>query len=115
MCATANYSCKLERIQWKKHPTTGESVLWAHFERLGDYSLAQVLNLHTQPGAERMTFGGAYRPLGHDSRDVTFYNDGTAAYLISSTDVNSDMNIFSLTSDWNEVSELLTTVNRRPI
>lgn len=111
MCAGASYRCKLERIQWKQHPTTKQWILWAHLERYGDYSLAQVVNLHSDPGAEKMTFGGAFRPLGHDSRDVTFYNDGNSAYLISSTDNNSDMNIFSLSSDWTKVSTLLTTVN----
>lgn len=81
LCAPANYSCKLERENWKKHPDTGEFVLWAHYERSGDYGLGWVATAHGKPG-ENLTFGGAYRPLGRDSRDMTFFADGSDAWYV---------------------------------
>ncbi|EEU34436.1 uncharacterized protein NECHADRAFT_87046 [Fusarium vanettenii 77-13-4] len=112
MCASANYSCKLERIQWTQHPSTGQYVMWGHFERAKDYGLGYVCNLYTDPGAPSLTFNGAYRPLGHDSRDMTLFSDGDAAYLISATNVNADMVIFNLTSNWTAVASELTTVSK---
>ena len=87
--------------------------MWAHFERAADYSLGWVCNVYTNPGAASLTFGGAYRPLDHDSRDLAFYNDGTSAYLISSTNTNSDMNIYSLSTNWTAVDKLVVTVNAK--
>ncbi|VUC34749.1 unnamed protein product [Clonostachys rosea] len=112
MCASANYSCKLEGIQWKTHPSSGLIIMWAHFERYGDYGLAEVANLYTYPGDESLTWNGAYRPLNYQSRDLSFYNDGSAGYLISTTNGNADMNIFELASNWTEITSLLTTVNK---
>ena len=42
LCASTNNACKLEAIQFLQNPTTGEIVMWAHFERLADYALGQV-------------------------------------------------------------------------
>lgn len=28
LCAPANYSCKLERVQFRQHPSSGEFVMW---------------------------------------------------------------------------------------
>lgn len=94
------------------HPSSGLMIMWAHFERVGDYSFAQVANLYTFPGDEQLTWNGAYRPLGYQSRDLSFYNDGSEAYLISASNGNADMNIFKLTSNWTEIDTLLTTVNK---
>lgn len=84
LCAPANYSCKLERENWKKHPQTGEFVLWAHYEKSQDYALGWVATAHAKPG-EELTFGGAFRPLGSDSRDMTFFADGSDAWYVMIT------------------------------
>ncbi|THY31056.1 hypothetical protein D6D00_02438 [Aureobasidium pullulans] len=110
LCASANYSCKLERQQFLKHPD-GHFIMWAHFERSQDYALGQVAVAHASPGGE-LIFDGAFQPLGHDSRDMTFFADGEDAWLISSTNTNTDMNIYSLTKNWTAVDELLVQVNK---
>jgi hypothetical protein len=54
-----------------------------------------------------------YRPLGHDSRDLTFFADddsATTAYIISTTNTNADMNIYQLTANWTAVQALTATI-----
>jgi hypothetical protein len=112
LCAVANYSCKLERVKFRKNPTTGEFVMWAHFEKSQDYALGYVAVAHTKPGAASMTFEGAYRPGGADSRDMAFFADGNDAYLVTSTDTNTNMNIYALTANWTAVDSFLVQVNK---
>ena len=42
LCASVDNKCKLERIQFLPNPSTGDFVMWAHFERSADYGLGQV-------------------------------------------------------------------------
>lgn len=81
-----NKTCKLERTAFALNPTTGNVVMWAHFENAQDYSLGQVASAHAKPGSN-FTFDGHEQPLGHDSRDLGFFADtDNSAYLISATD-----------------------------
>lgn len=111
VCASVGYSCHLERITYSLHPSTQQIIMWAHLEDTANYDLAQVAVAYAIPG-QAFAFGGTYRPLGHDSRDLTFYVDGSAGYLISATNTNTDMNIYSLTSNWTAVADLVVTVNK---
>ncbi|MBW0486658.1 hypothetical protein O181_026373 [Austropuccinia psidii MF-1] len=102
--------CKLEAVTFLQHPQTSEVVMWGHWENNRDYSLGRVAVAFGQPGG-KWTFGGSFRPLGHDSRDMSvFVDDDGASYLTSSTRTNSDMNIYALSGDWHNVSSLVTTV-----
>lgn len=84
--------------------------MWGHFENTANYGLAQVAVAYADPGKE-FTFGGTYRPLGYDSRDLTFFADDDAnAYLVSSFDTNTNMNIYSLTSNWTYVTGVVAEV-----
>ncbi|KAI5359079.1 Putative coagulation factor 5/8 domain, Galactose-binding-like domain superfamily [Septoria linicola] len=112
LCAPANYSCKLERISFQKNAGTGQFVMWAHYERSQDYNLGWVAVAHTEPGAETLTFDGAYRPNDQDSRDMAFFVDGNDAYLVTSTNTNTDNNIYRLTSNWTSVDSFLVQVNK---
>ncbi|KAI9362565.1 glycosyl hydrolase [Zopfochytrium polystomum] len=113
LCAPANYSCKLERIRFRVNPTTGNIVMWAHFERAQDYALGWVAAAHKAPGDAQLTFDGAYAPLGHDSRDLDFFaDDDGAAYVLSATNTNTDMNVYKLSADWTKVDALLATINK---
>lgn len=113
ICASINTTCHLERISFIQHPTTNVVVMWAHLENTVDYSLAQVACAYGTPG-QSFTFVGSYRPLGHDSRDLTFWVDdedsGYTGYLISATNVNSNMNIYQLTSNWTAIEKLANEV-----
>lgn len=86
--------------------------MYAHYERSQDYGLGWIAVAHKDPSANTLTFDGAYRPLGHDSRDMAFFNDGNSAWLVSSTDTNTNMNIYSLSSNWTVVDSLLVQVNK---
>lgn len=97
VCASANCSCKMDRIAFHRNPTTGQFVLWARFERSADYGLGDAV-AHGKPG-QNLTFDGAFRPLGDDSRDMAFFVDGNAGYLVTSTDVDTNNNIYSMTSN----------------
>ncbi|KAH9466244.1 hypothetical protein MJO28_001135 [Puccinia striiformis f. sp. tritici] len=107
---TADGFCKLEAVTFVQNPQSSEVLMWAHWENKQDYGQARVAVAFGQPGGE-WKFGGSFRPLGYDSRDLTFFqdNDGSG-YLISSTAMNTNMNIYKLTADWRNVSSLVSTV-----
>ncbi|KAK4503659.1 hypothetical protein PRZ48_004574 [Zasmidium cellare] len=110
LCRPSNYDCKLESVSFQPHPSLDQFVMWAHYERSGDYGLGYVAAAHGTPG-QNLQFDGAYRPLGDDSRDMTFFVDGENAYLVTSTDTNTNNNIYSLTANWTAVDQRLAQVN----
>ncbi|KAK9382786.1 glycosyl hydrolase [Kockiozyma suomiensis] len=103
--------CKIERQSFKLNPTTGKIVFWGHFENRADYTLGELCVAEAEAG-EEFDFLGAFRPLGYDSRDYTLYGDADTGegYIISATGTNTNMNIYSLTSNWTAIDSLLTTV-----
>lgn len=113
VCAPINTTCHLERTTFLQHPITNDVVMWAHLENTANYDLAQVACAYGLPGAD-LTFCGTYRPLGHDSRDLTFWADDSqgdnTGYLISATDTNTNINIYQLTSNWTSIASLANTV-----
>ncbi|KAF2769190.1 hypothetical protein EJ03DRAFT_99608 [Teratosphaeria nubilosa] len=113
VCASIKEPCHLERTTFVRHPTTGEVVMWAHLENLRGYGLGQAASAHGTPGKGPWTFVGTSRPLGHDSRDCAFFADDDAqnsAYFFSSTNVNTDMNIYKLSQDWTKIESLVATI-----
>ncbi|KAI9599888.1 hypothetical protein KEM48_000480 [Puccinia striiformis f. sp. tritici PST-130] len=65
---------------------------------------------NSEPGGE-WEFGGSFRPLENQSRDLTFFHDNDGSgYLISSTAMNTNLNIYKLTPDWHNVTSLVSTV-----
>ncbi|MBW0472602.1 hypothetical protein O181_012317 [Austropuccinia psidii MF-1] len=111
ICADSNDGmCKLEAVSFLQHPKTSEVIMWAHWEEKKGYGKAHVAVAFGQPGSS-WTFGGSFRPLGHDSRDMSVFVDvDGAGYLISSTSMNSDMNIYALSPDFHKVRRLVATV-----
>lgn len=102
--------CKLEAVSFQQNPQSLEVVMWAHWENKQDYSQARVAVAFGKPGGDWVS-GGSFRPLGYDSRDLSFFiDDEGSGYLISSTSMNTDMNIYQLSSDWHDVASLVTTV-----
>lgn len=109
ICASVNYSCLLQRITFVKNPATGDFVMWAHLENTQNYDLAQVAVAYGKPG-KNFTFAGTFRPLGYQSRDESIFVDGDDCYLISATDENTNMNIYSMTSNWTAIANLTKEV-----
>ncbi|KNE96571.1 hypothetical protein PSTG_10129 [Puccinia striiformis f. sp. tritici PST-78] len=103
--------CKLESASFVQNPKNSEVVMWAHWEKGGpDYGQARVAVAFGQPGGE-WEFGGSFRPLENQSRDLTFFHDNDGSgYLISSTAMNTNLNIYKLTPDWHNVTSLVSTV-----
>ncbi|EFP77332.1 uncharacterized protein PGTG_03288 [Puccinia graminis f. sp. tritici CRL 75-36-700-3] len=108
--ASTDGFCKLEAVTFVQNPKNSEVLMWAHWENKQDYGQARVAVAFGQPGGQ-WKFGDSFRPLGHDSRDLTFFQDDDGSgYLISSTNMNTDMNIYKLTADWHNVTSLVCTV-----
>lgn len=101
----------IERPKVLYNPATGKYVLWMHWENGVDYGQARVAVATSDTVDGDYTYLGSFRPLGNDSRDMTVYrdDDGTA-YLISSTRVNADLNIYRLTADYTGVAALVRTL-----
>lgn len=98
----------IERPKVIYNASTGRYVMWMHKENGSNYSEARaaVASSATVDGA--YTYHGSFRPLGqHMSRDITLYNDGGAAYMISAADENYDLHIYRLTADYLNVASLV--------
>lgn len=111
VCAsTDDGNCKLESINWAQNPKDGRVFMWAHFERAQDYRLGQVAVAYGTPG-KNLTFGGAFRPGGDDSRDMTFFadDDGTA-YIVCAINTNTNLGLYALTDDWTNVTSKAATL-----
>lgn len=111
VCAsTEDGNCKLESINWAQNPKDGRVFMWAHFERATDYGLGQVAVAYGTPG-ENLTFGGAFRPGGDDSRDMTFFaDDDGAAYIVCAINTNTNLGLYALTADWTNVTSKVATL-----
>jgi hypothetical protein len=98
----------IERPKVIYNASTGRYVMWMHKENGSNYSEARaaVASSATVDGA--YTYHGSFRPLGqHMSRDITLYNDGGTAYMISAADENYDLHIYRLTADHLNVASLV--------
>lgn len=111
VCASVdNGFCKLESIAINQHPTTNQVVIWAHFENAADYTLGEVAVLYGDPG-ENLTFGGAFRPAGDDSRDLGFFaDDDGSGYLVTAINTNTDLGLYSLNAAWTNVTAKAATL-----
>jgi hypothetical protein len=104
--ATAN----IERPKVLYNASTATYVMWMHKENGVDYGEARVAVATAASVEGPYTYRGSFRPLGYDSRDMTVFNDGGTAYLISATRVNADLNIYRLSSDFLGVDALVHTL-----
>lgn len=102
--------CRLEGVTIVQNPATSNFVLWAHLENSMNYTTAQVAVAEAVPGRP-FHFIGTYRPLGYQSRDLTIFGDTDGSgYLISTTNGNSDMNMYKLNQNWTRIDSLLSTI-----
>jgi hypothetical protein len=101
----------IERPKILYNAATRKYVLWAHWENGKDYGEARVAVATSDTVDGNYTYLGSFRPLDYDSRDMTVYqdSDGTG-YLISSSNVNYDLNVYKLSSDYTKVDSLLTVI-----
>ncbi len=110
--ATELNGANIERPKVIYNEATRKYVLWAHWENGRDYGEARVAVATSDTVDGNYTYQGSFRPLGYDSRDMTVFkdSDGTA-YLISSADVNYDLNIYKLSADYTKIDSLVTVLD----
>ena len=90
----------IERPKVIYNASTGRYVMWMHKENGSDYGEARAAVASSATVDGTYTYHGSFRPLGNMSRDITLYNDGGTAYMISAADENRDLLIYRLTSDY---------------
>ncbi|TKY86637.1 hypothetical protein EX895_004276 [Sporisorium graminicola] len=106
-----------ERPKLIKNPSTGEYVLWFHADS-SNYSLAKVgvCYANSVTGPYTCPENGVFSPLGMESRDMNVYVDtynNNAGYLLFATNGNADTAIARMTSDYKNVTTLISTINSR--
>ena len=96
----------VERAKILHNETTGQFVMWMHYEGHKAYSMAHVAYATSPSITEEFTFHGHFRPLKEeiDSRDLNVYKDDDGkAYLICSTVNNSQVRLFLLDDTYTKI------------
>lgn len=106
-----------ERPKLIFNPKAEEWVLWFHADSI-DYSLAKV-GVCTAPnvtGPYTCGEDGVFSPLGMESRDMNVYVDtahNNQGYLIFATNNNAETAVAKMTSDYKNVTSLVSTIEAR--
>ena len=99
-----------EGIGFRYNEKTGKVVLSAHYEDQGGYTAAKIFLAQITPKGG-IEVGTMERPLGYDSRDqALFIDDDGTGYLLSATNMNSDINIYKLDETWTRPVALVNTI-----
>jgi hypothetical protein len=101
-------SSKIERPKVIWNASTGRYVMWMHKENGTDYGEARAAVASSATIDGTYTYHGSFRPFNqYMSRDITLYDDGGTAYMISAADENRDLQIYRLTPDYLQVQTLV--------
>jgi len=112
----------IERPKVIYNATTGQYVMWMHWENGTDYTASRAAVANSSSVDGNYTYLGSARPLvatgvvdhgiaGYQSRDATLFVDTDGqAYFISASNENYDLNLYRLTSDYLSISALVTVL-----
>jgi Beta-xylosidase len=101
----------IERPKVIYNPGTKQFVMWMHYEKRSDYSLARAAVAVSNDIEKPFTYQRSFRPFGNMSRDCTlFLDDDGSAYFFSSARENYDMMMYRLTDDFLDVKEQVATL-----
>jgi hypothetical protein len=101
-------SAKIERPKVVYNASTGKYVMWMHKENGSDYGEARAAVAVSDTVDGNYSYDGSFRPFGtYMSRDITLYQEGSAAYMISAADENRDLMIYRLTADYRNVASVV--------
>ena len=104
---------KFEGNSFRFNKKTNKAVFISHLEDADGYTAAKIF-LATITPKGKIEVGTQERPLGHDSRDQSlFVDDDGTGYLLSATNMNSDINIYQLDPTWTKVVKLVNTICER--
>lgn len=91
----------VERPKLLHNTTTGQFVLWVHYEGWNAYATSEVGYATSSTIGGNYTWQGHYRPLGLDSKDMNVFKDTDGkAYMISSITNNSQVVIMELNASY---------------
>ncbi len=91
----------VERPKLLHNTTTGQFVLWVHYEGWNAYATSEVGYATSSTIGGNYTWQGHFRPLGLDSKDMNVFKDTDGkAYMISSITNNSQVVIMELNSSY---------------
>lgn len=97
----------LERPKIIYNDSTKQFVMWMHYEKKSDYSLARAAVAYSDDIEKPFTYIKSFRPLNHMSRDCTLFKDEDGkAYFFSAARENYDMHQYLLTPDYKDIREL---------
>jgi hypothetical protein len=113
-------SCYVERPKVLYNASTGQYVMWMHWENGVDYRQARCAVAYGSSPDSSFTYQASFRPCQNDgltdhgspgymSRDCTVFvdSDGTGYFLSASND-NMDLHLYELTPDYRSISALVT-------
>ncbi|WP_437663516.1 RICIN domain-containing protein [Sorangium sp. So ce1182] len=108
----------IERPKVVYNESTGEFVMWMHWENGVNYGEARAAVASSSTVDGDYTYHGSFRPLsdsgvsdhgkrGYMSRDCgLFVDDDRKAYFISASNENYDLNLYELTPDYLAIERL---------
>jgi hypothetical protein len=108
----------IERPKVIYNATTGQYVMWMHWENGTDYSASRAAVASSSSVDGDYTYLGSARPMvgtgvvdhviaGYQSRDATLFVDTDGqAYFISASNENYDLNLYRLKSDYLSIGAL---------
>ncbi|KAF8410231.1 hypothetical protein HHK36_002754 [Tetracentron sinense] len=100
----------LERPKVVYNDKTGKYVMWMHIDD-ANYTKASVGIAISDYPTGPFDYLYSKRPHGFDSRDMTiFKDDNGVAYLIYSSEDNSELHIGTLTEDYLDVSQVMSRI-----
>ncbi len=101
----------IERPKVIYNAKTKQFVMWMHYEKRSDYSLARAAVAVSADIEKPFTYQRSFRPFNNMSRDCTlFLDDDRSAYFFSSARENYDMMMYRLTDDFLDVKEQVATL-----
>ncbi|XP_054808079.1 uncharacterized protein LOC129310291 isoform X2 [Prosopis cineraria] len=100
----------LERPKVVYNDKTGQYVMWMHIDDANYTKAAVGVAISDAPDGP-FDYLGSQRPHGYESRDMTvFKDDDGAAYLIYSSEDNSELHIGPLTEDYLNVTSVMRRI-----
>ncbi len=108
----------IERPKVIYNATTGQYVMWMHWENGTDYTASRAAVASSSSVDGNYTYLGSARPMmgtgvvdhgiaGYQSRDATLFVDSDGqAYFISASNENYDLNLYRLKSDYLSIDTL---------
>jgi hypothetical protein len=113
-------SCWVERPKVMYNASTGQYVMWMHWEDGVNYGQARCAVAYCNSPDGNYTYQGSFRPYqnqgvvdhnrpGYMSRDCNVFVDTDGAgYFISAANENMDLHLYRLTSDYRNIATLVS-------